>query len=238
MDKQITALTIQTEDYKEHDKKALLFSAEEGMVTAVLKGVKKANAKLKFATQPFCICSYELVERNGYYTVTGATCIEDMFALVRNTDKYICASAVMETVKTTSGAVSTAELFVVMLKTLKAMAYTHINPYVALAKYLQKVLSMTGFVKRDPPFTGHVQTPSQFLGAISSRYLDELEYMTTPDDIVKSASIIEIKKIEKLFDVKYNSLKFIDVSEPIIEEEKDTGYDEESGYESQIEYDE
>lgn len=238
MDKQITGITIHTEDYKEHDKKALLFSAEEGMVTAVLKGVKKANAKLKFATQPFCICSYELVQRNGYYTVTGATCIEDMFTLVRNTDKYICASAVMETVKTTSGAVSPSELFVVMLKTLKAMAYTYVNPYVALAKYLQKVLSMTGFVKRDPPFSGHVQTPSQFLGAISSRYLDELEHMTTPDDIVKSACIIEIKKIEKLFSTSFNSLKFIDVKEIVEDREKPQLYDEESGYESQIEYDE
>ena len=238
MDKQITGITIHTEDYKEHDKKALLFCAEEGMVTVVLKGVKKANAKLKFACQPFSICSYELVKNHGFYTVTGATCIEDMFVLVKNTDKYVCASAVMETVKTTNGAISPSELFIVMLKTLKSMAYTHINPYVALAKFLQKVLSMTGFVKRDQPFTGHVQTPRQFLGAISYRYLDELEFMSTPDDIVKSATIIQIKKIEKLFSVSYNSLKFIDVKEIIMEEEKNAGYDVETGYESQIEYEE
>ena len=62
--------------------------------------------------------------------------------------------------------------------------------------------------------------------------------MSTPDDIVKSATIIQIKKIERLFSVSYNSLKFIDVKEIIMEEEKNAGYDVETGYESQIEYEE
>ena len=41
-------------DYGENDKILTLLSAEEGRITAGIKGVKKAGAKLKFAAQPFC----------------------------------------------------------------------------------------------------------------------------------------------------------------------------------------
>ena len=49
VDKKLTAILIRTYDYKDNDKRAELFSPDEGIVTVTMRGIKKANAKLKFA---------------------------------------------------------------------------------------------------------------------------------------------------------------------------------------------
>ena len=47
------ALVLRTVDYGENDKMVTLFAADRGKIGVCMKGVKKANAKLKFAAQPF-----------------------------------------------------------------------------------------------------------------------------------------------------------------------------------------
>ena len=47
------ALMLGGIDYKDHDKLLTLFTAERGIVFTGIKGVRKPNAKLAFAAQPF-----------------------------------------------------------------------------------------------------------------------------------------------------------------------------------------
>ena len=54
MEEKLNALMLRGVDYKDNDKMLTLYSLERGLVSAGIKGVKKAGAKLKFASQPFC----------------------------------------------------------------------------------------------------------------------------------------------------------------------------------------
>ena len=63
MEQIVNALMLKAADYNENDKILTLLTAERGRITAGIKGVKKAGAKLKFAAQPFCFAEYVLSRR-------------------------------------------------------------------------------------------------------------------------------------------------------------------------------
>lgn len=54
MDFKTDALLLRACDYGENDKIVTLLTSDRGKLTAGVKGVKKAGAKLRFAAQPFC----------------------------------------------------------------------------------------------------------------------------------------------------------------------------------------
>ena len=58
MEQIVNALMLRAVDYNENDKILTLLTAENGKISAGIKGVKKAAAKLKFAAQPFCFAKY------------------------------------------------------------------------------------------------------------------------------------------------------------------------------------
>ena len=96
MEKKINALMLRAVDYGENDKILTLLSAEEGRITAGIKGVKKAGAKLKFAAQPFCFAEYILAVSGGRYTVVQASECESFYELRTDINKYYAACAVCE----------------------------------------------------------------------------------------------------------------------------------------------
>ena len=59
----LKAIVLSSIDYSEKDKIIKLFSLEEGIISAVLKGVRSQNAKLKFASQPFCFADFNLIKK-------------------------------------------------------------------------------------------------------------------------------------------------------------------------------
>ena len=63
MEVKVNALVIKAVDYKDNDRILTLYSLEKGKITAGIKGVKKAGAKLKFASEPFCFAEYILAEK-------------------------------------------------------------------------------------------------------------------------------------------------------------------------------
>jgi len=54
MDFKTDALLLRACDYGENDKIVTLLTSDRGKLSAGVKGVKKAGAKLRFAAQPFC----------------------------------------------------------------------------------------------------------------------------------------------------------------------------------------
>ncbi len=109
-------------DYNENDKILTLLTAENGKITAGIKGVKKAAAKLKFAAQPFCFAEYVLAKRGDKYTVINATECESFYDLRTDIDKFYAASAAAEAADalTYEGAES-AEIFSELIKTFSLM---------------------------------------------------------------------------------------------------------------------
>ncbi len=92
----VNAVMLRAVDYNENDKILTLLTAENGKLTAGIKGVKKAAAKLKFAAQPFCFAEYVLTKRGDKYTVINATECESFYDLRTDIEKFYAASAAVE----------------------------------------------------------------------------------------------------------------------------------------------
>ena len=64
MEVKVNGVILRAADYNENDKIITLLTAESGKITAAVKGVKKAGAKLRFAAQPFCFAEFVLARRD------------------------------------------------------------------------------------------------------------------------------------------------------------------------------
>lgn len=96
MEVKVNALMLRANDYGEYDKMITLLTAEEGKISAAIKGVRKAKAKLRFAAQPFCFGEYILAKSGGRYTVIGCTEIESFYDLRCDVEKFYAACAICE----------------------------------------------------------------------------------------------------------------------------------------------
>lgn len=144
-------------DYRENDKILTLLTAERGRITAGIKGVKKANAKLKFAAQPFCFAEYILAERGGRYTVTQASECESFYELRCDVDKYYAASSVCEgAINLTEEGDDGGEIFALCIKALRDMCVS--DQKIALISFLLSALKVCGYglsVKEFCPVCGN-----------------------------------------------------------------------------------
>ena len=144
MERKFNALVLKSADYRENDKILTLLTPENGRITAVIKGVKKAGAKLKFAAQPFCFAEYVLAERGGRYTVTGASECESFYDLRTDVNRLYAASAATEAASALSfEGDECAEMFSELVKTLSAICVG--SEAVALIKFLVFALRKSGY---------------------------------------------------------------------------------------------
>ena len=88
MEIKLSAVTLRAADYGENDKILTLLTAENGKITAGIKGVKKPNAKLKFAAQPFCFAEFVLVKKGDKLTVTNCSELESFYDLRTDINKF------------------------------------------------------------------------------------------------------------------------------------------------------
>lgn len=140
----VNALMLRAVDYLENDKILTLLTAERGKLTAGIKGVKKAGAKLKFAAQPFCFAEYILAERGGRYTVTQASECESFYDLRTDVNKYYAACSVCETAMAlTYEGDGNAEIFADCISALTAMCSD--DEKLVLIKFLLSALRRSGY---------------------------------------------------------------------------------------------
>ena len=131
-------------DYLENDKILTLLTAERGKLTAGIKGVKKAGAKLKFAAQPFCFAEYILAERGGRYTVTQASECESFYELRTDINKFYAACAVCEAaIALTYEGDDSGEIFSDCVRTLSSMCAN--DEGLTLIGFLLAVLRKAGY---------------------------------------------------------------------------------------------
>ena len=90
------ALVLRAADWGEYDKIVTLFTAERGKLSAALKGVKRAGAKLRFAAQPFCFAEFVFAEKSGRNTVISASVHDGFYALREDIACYYAAVCVAE----------------------------------------------------------------------------------------------------------------------------------------------
>lgn len=147
MEKKLTAIVLRSIDYKENDKLVTLFSLEEGLVTANIRGVRRVGAKLRFASAPFCFAEYVLAERSGRHTVTSASALGNFYALREDVGKLYSASIALELCnKFVLEGEPNRELFLLTVKHFESLVYEDgVNCADAAARFLLSALAITGY---------------------------------------------------------------------------------------------
>ncbi|MCL2176917.1 MAG: DNA repair protein RecO [Firmicutes bacterium] len=139
----IKSLVIKATAKGEADAFLTLLS-EAGKFYATIKGVKKANARLAYAAQPFNFGEYIFSKRGNNYLVTNCTEIDTFFDLQKDYDRYIAGCAVLDILdKITID--NEYQIFLLTLKTLAKLTYEHtLTEKQLLAFFILKLLHCLG----------------------------------------------------------------------------------------------
>ena len=125
MEEKLSGIVLGGVSYGESDKILNIFTLEKGVVSAKIKGVKKAGAKLKFASEPFCFAEFIFSEVSGRRTVIGATLLESFYPIREN--------------------IVSKDLFVLSIETLKELCYSNKDEIELLCRFLIFALSLSGY---------------------------------------------------------------------------------------------
>lgn len=146
MEEKCRAVVLRAVDYKDNDKILTLFSLENGVVSAAIRGVKRAGAKLKFAAQPFCFCEYVLRVKGDKRSVISADIIESFYPIRENITKFYTGAVALEFVGSfMQEGMDGRELFISLMGFLKTLCYTEVSPKIALSKFLLEGLALSGY---------------------------------------------------------------------------------------------
>ena len=146
MEEKLIGIVINRTAFKENDVIVNVFTLEKGVVSASLKGVKKAGAKLKFASEPFCFAEFLFSERGGRRTVVGASLNDSFYPVRENIEKFYAATVVLEFIrKFARENIVSENLFFAVIDTLKNLAYGDKNAREILSGFLLTALKISGY---------------------------------------------------------------------------------------------
>lgn len=146
MEEKVRAVVLRGVDYKDNDKILTLFSLESGLITAAIRGVKKAGAKLKFAAQPFCFCEYVLSVKGDRRSVTSAEIIESFYPVREDIRKLYAGSVALEyTLAFMQENMESREYFLHLMEFFQALCYNDVSPKTALVRFLLGALALSGY---------------------------------------------------------------------------------------------
>ena len=122
-------VVIRETEYGETDKIVTFLCAEYGKITVMAKGVRSIKSKNSSAVQLFCASSFEMVEKNGRYTLKTATVNDNFYSVRDNIERFALASYfadVCNTVCTENN--DEREMLRLLLNCFYAMAHFHEVP--------------------------------------------------------------------------------------------------------------
>lgn len=145
MEEKLSGIVLGGVNFSENDKILNIFTLEKGVISAKIKGVKKAGAKLKFAAEPFCFAEFIFSKSGDKRTVIGASLIDSFYPVRENIEKYFCAGTIVEFIKKFyyESMVDKRE-FLLAINALKKISYSQ-NHLTALIEYLIFALENFGF---------------------------------------------------------------------------------------------
>lgn len=133
-------------DYKDHDKLLTLFTAERGIVFTGIKGVRKPNAKLAFAAQPFAFAEYVLVEKGDNNTVKSAYLYDGFYPLRLDVERFYAASGIAAVCRAIApDGERLHSLFVATVQAIKELAYAETDPIETLVGYMLTAAGEAGY---------------------------------------------------------------------------------------------
>lgn len=140
-----TAIVLKAIDYRENDKMISLLTPN-GRITAVAKGVKKPNAKLKSSALTFSIGDYIFAQTNEHLTITGYNGIESFYQLTDNIILYYCANVIAEcALRFIQQNDDCGQFFLLVAKTLQFLTYENINAPLVTLRFLISAVNIEGY---------------------------------------------------------------------------------------------
>ncbi len=145
MEEKLSGIVLGGVNFGENDRILNIFTLEQGVVSAKIKGVKKAGAKLKFASEPFCFAEFIFLKKGNMRTVIGASLIDSFYPVREDIKRYFCAGAVVEFIKRFYKEEMVSEqTFLLCISALKSLTYGD-NPLTALINFLSQALKDAGY---------------------------------------------------------------------------------------------
>ncbi len=146
MEEKLSGIVLGGISYGESDKILKIFTLEKGTVSARIKGVKKAGAKLKFASEPFCFAEFVFSCSANKRTVIGASLIDSFYPIREDIKRYFAGGAILEFIKKFfKEEIVSQETFLIMTEALKDLAYAKQAAAKTLAEFLIRGLEFAGF---------------------------------------------------------------------------------------------
>lgn len=200
-------VVLKVSDYRDNDKLAKVLTAEHGLVTVKLTGVKKAKAKLKAFAQEFSVFDTRLTGKGAFLTPIEPLLIRDGFSLCTDLKIFTAASVAAEAAVSSIGDDEPhTELFLEFLKLISNLVNPDYDPYYQAAVFMLRLMETSGFFKlynysEDP------KTPIQMLG-----YAQKMGYGKAPDDDLSRRALKYIcSEFERNFDTGLKSVASIDL---------------------------
>ncbi len=210
----LKGIVIKAIDYKDSDKIITIFSAEKGLISARVRGVKKAKAKLAFAVQPFAFVEFMLSAKGGFFTVINATSIDQFFDITIDFDNYILMLACLEVCsKTIKENDINEELFILLLNSLKLVCYQNVSAMVVFIKFMLEALKHLGFATQisncaccDNNLNEKIFSFSyDYNGMLCSKCSNKNEYLELSQGEFAVLKNINNSSLEGLVNLKFNS---------------------------------
>ena len=144
-----TAIVLRYANYRDNDRMLTLFSPTRGRIEALARGCRKARSPLLNASELFALGDFELYEKSGRISVTGAALIETFYPLRSDFDRLACGTYLLNL---TEAAVQPGEpaqeLFMLLLHTLSRLAFTDQEWKPLLAGFLLHYAACEGYKPR------------------------------------------------------------------------------------------
>ncbi|MBQ7373218.1 MAG: DNA repair protein RecO [Clostridia bacterium] len=147
MTEKVNGITIRAVNYKDSDKILTVFTLEKGKVAVSARGVRKANAKMKQISEPFCFAESILAEKSGRFTVTEINSFDAFYPIRCDLKKFYAGTIALELTDAflPDGLVSEGQ-FVLLVEFLKKLAYKSFNPINLLLKFFYDVALENGYL--------------------------------------------------------------------------------------------
>ncbi len=146
MTEKVNGITLRAVNYKDSDKILTVFTLEKGKITVSARGVRKANAKMKQISEPFCFAESVLAEKSGRFTVTEINSYDAFYPIRCDLSKYYVGMTALEITDAFLPDEMVSEgQFVLLVEFLKKLAYKSFNPINLLLKFFYDVALENGY---------------------------------------------------------------------------------------------
>lgn len=146
MDLKVNGITLSAVNYKESDRILNVFTLERGKITVNARGVRKATARMKALSEPFCFAEAVLAEKNGRFTATEVNVFDTFYPLRTDVKKYYAGLCALEFTNAFFPEETVSEeQFALLVKYLKKLSEEGCEAESLLVEFLIKSVRISGY---------------------------------------------------------------------------------------------